>query len=143
MDSSSITKLYLTGEVGTEDIRQVVDGADRIATSLIAYAEVRAAVSAARRSSRLRNARALRHAVADLDRDWVGYFKLGVSSEVVSMAGNLAESHALSGADAIHLASALMLQAAAPDPVSLSTWDTRLWDAANAEGLALANRRPA
>lgn len=47
--------------------------------------------------------------VNDLDQDWADYFIVDVSEILVKAAGLLAESHALRGADAIHLASAVAL----------------------------------
>jgi uncharacterized protein len=48
-------------------------------------------------------------------------------------AADLAEQHALSGFDAIHLASALEVSAA---PLVVATWDAHLLGAAQAAGLA-------
>ena len=50
-----------------------------------------------------------RSVVNDLDQDWADYFIVDVSEILVKAAGLLAESHALRGADAIHLASAVAL----------------------------------
>lgn len=53
-----------------------------------------------------------------------------LTPQIEADAGELAAGHALSGFDAIHLASAL-----APAPVILATWDGRLLEAAQAAQL--------
>lgn len=116
-------------EVATELFRR----ADRRSTSVIAYAECRAAVAAAARTRRLKASDA-RKAVAALDEVWPAIDRLVVSEDIVHRAGELAERRALRGFDAIHLASAL---AQAPDAV-LACWDQHLSQAARAEGLGLA-----
>jgi predicted nucleic acid-binding protein len=50
-----------------------------------------------------------RSVINDLDEDWGDYFIVDVSESLVRAAGILAENHALRGADAIHLASAVTL----------------------------------
>lgn len=50
-----------------------------------------------------------RSVVDHLDQDWDDYFIVDASEGVVRFAGNLAENHALRGADAIYLASAVTM----------------------------------
>ena len=57
-----------------------------------------------------------------------------MTDALARLAGNLAEKHDIKGYDAIHLASAIMLNGDAADEVFLSTWDGRLADAAQAGG---------
>jgi predicted nucleic acid-binding protein len=56
---------------------------------------------------------------------------------VAREAGRLAVDHPLSGADAVHLASALQLT----DDVIVATWDHRLHAAAVASGLTVVPAR--
>jgi predicted nucleic acid-binding protein len=69
-----------------------------------------------------------------LDAIWPAFDRLSVSEKVVYDAGDLADRRSLRGFDAIHLASALLQ---APG-IAVATWDERLSDAAEAEGLTLA-----
>ncbi len=86
----------------------------------------------------------MRRAAAAFDQDWSDYFLIESTDDVVRAAGNAAERHSLSGADALHLASALALRDASPgETIQLATWDTRLWDAASTEAFRPANPRPA
>jgi predicted nucleic acid-binding protein len=139
MDSSSIVKLYVQDESGITETRTAAVQADYIATSAIAYAEVRAAFARMRRSGRVRSARAHRGVVAAFETDWPSFLAVNVSSEIIHRAGELTETHPLSGYDALHLASALGTEETIPESITLSTWDNQLSRAAKAEGLSLAH----
>ena len=132
-DSSALVKLLVLGEVDAEVASELFRKADRRSTSVIAYAECRAAVAAAARSRTLTRSDA-RNAVAALNDVWPALDRLAVSENIVHLAGELAERRALRGFDAIHLASAL---AQAPEAV-LACWDGQLARAARAEGIGLA-----
>jgi predicted nucleic acid-binding protein len=138
-DTDSICKLYLSDEEGIAETRQAAGEADVLAASLIAYAEVKGVFARARRARRIRSTRALEQASADFDADWQDYFVMAVSSELVLEAGRLAMEHALTGVDAIHLASAKSLRDRISDNIAFSTWDRTLARAAVTEGLYLAH----
>ena len=125
----------MLGEAHSDVAFELFRTADRRSTSVIAYAECRAAVAAAARSRRLTGSEA-RKAVAALNDVWPSLDRLAVSEEIVHRAGELAERRALRGFDAIHLASAL---AQAPE-ASLACWDDQLAKAARAEGVAIVTR---
>ena len=135
-DSSALVKLLVLGEADSDVAIELFRKADRRSTSVIAYAECRAAVAAAARSRRLTGPEA-RKAVAALNEVWPALDRLAVSEEVVHRAGELADRRALRGFDAIHLASAL---AQAPE-ATLVCWDDQLARAARAEGIGLASTR--
>lgn len=136
-DSSALVELLVLGEADSDLAIDLFRAADRRSTSVIAYAECRAAVVAAARNRRLKPSDA-RKAVAALDDVWPAIDRLAVSEDIVHRAGELAERRALRGFDAIHLASAL---AQAPD-AALACWDEQLSRAARAEGLGLALEFP-
>jgi predicted nucleic acid-binding protein len=138
-DSASIVKRYLRDERGTAETREAVERATVVATGLIAYAEVRAALARASRESRFTRDQ-YRQAVAAFDGDWNHFYRLAVSESLVRLAGGLAEEHALRGYDAVHLACAITLRDSVPEDVEVSTWDAALIAAANAEGFAVAHR---
>jgi hypothetical protein len=91
---------------------------------------VHAALAAARRSGRLGEA-SLRAA----QREWAGYGEevdfVELTSTLADRAGALAVKHHLSGADAVHLATALDL---GERSMIVASWDRRLATAAVAEG---------
>jgi predicted nucleic acid-binding protein len=132
-DSSAFVKL-LAEEAGSDLAAQLWDGCDAAVASRLAYPEVRAALAAAARNHDL--------AEADLDeaeRAWDSYWAatrpVELTAAVEQHAGQLARTHALRGADAIHLASALAIG----DPsLILAAWDRRLHAGAQAAGLHTA-----
>jgi uncharacterized protein len=130
-DSSALVKLVFD-EDGSEDAARLWDGADAVVTSRVAHPEVRAALAAARRADRL-DARTHRRAKAEWDRFHRALRMVELTPQLEQVAADLAEQHALSGFDAIHLASALEVSSA---PLVVATWDARLLGAAQAAGLA-------
>lgn len=138
MDSSSIFKVYVR-EHGSEETLATMVSASQVFTSIVAYAEVRSALARARRDRRLTSNRAYEVGKADFQRDWRQLAHVLPDDDVTIQAGDLAENHALSGFDAIHLSSALTIAPLFDDDFKFSTWDRALARAASAEGLSLAH----
>jgi len=134
LDSSSMVKLFLL-EPDSLAVRSQAGAADRLASSRIAYAEVRSAFARKHRDGDL-SASDYREATSRLSVRWRGYFVVEVTQQVVELAGDLCESHRLRGMDAIHLASAKLLAAETAMHVRISSSDPRLQEAAAVEGLA-------
>ena len=65
--------------------------------------------------------------------DWERYFKLNISQSLIDLAGELTQLCNIGGFDAIHLASAIILQQQAGSAVTFVCWDARLWNAVNKE----------
>ena len=109
LDTSAVVKLYAT-ESGSGAIRQAVAAAHDAATSLIAYAETRAAFA---RKYRMREieGQELDRIKRQFDMDWQHFNQLPVEREIVRLAGDLAERFGLKGYDAVHLATADRLYA--------------------------------
>jgi predicted nucleic acid-binding protein len=103
LDTSSLVKLYIE-EVGSDDVRGLVGRAAVIATSVVAYAETRAALARLRRSGDLSPAK-FGAAKRDFEVQWPSFLTLEVSAAVSREAGDFAERYALRGFDALHLAS--------------------------------------
>jgi predicted nucleic acid-binding protein len=137
LDSSSIVKLYVDEEHSAET-RRAAEAADRLAASFIAYVEVKAAFARHRREQRIRT-RQYQRLSDEFESDWPEYHALTVTEAVIRAAADLVSTHALSGYDAVHLASALSLAAQTPEDLGLSSWDSQLVRAAEAEGLSLAH----
>jgi predicted nucleic acid-binding protein len=133
LDSSNVVKLYVEEE-DSANVERMVYTADRVCSSRIGYAEVRAALAAAWRAGRLAE-QPYRDLVGAFNRDWRRYIKVSPSEGIIRLAGNLAEKHGLRGYDAVHLASALSLKKLALEDVSFSSRDQHLSLAASAEGL--------
>lgn len=138
MDSSSIVKLFVD-EDHSEETRTLRDQADSLASCLIACAEVRAALARARRGRRIPTEPAFERCKASFEVEWQDFYQVEARSELITRAGSLAETHALSGFDSVHLSVALGFQGYVSDEVWFSTWDKALARAASAEGLRLAH----
>lgn len=111
------------------------DEADRVISSRLVYAETRAALALARRMERVDDA-GLRNAVADFESLYRQLDLVEVTEKLVKSAGSLAEQFALRGYDAVHLASAELVN----DPeLVLAAGDQNLRQAAQALGIAVAN----
>lgn len=134
-DTSQIIKLFLD-EAGSDQVHDLFRNRDRLASSVIAYAECRAALAQARRMSRLTHG-SYHSVLVEFEARWRVMQKMDVSSNVIQLAGDLAEKHALRGYDAIHLASAVTLQRDLQEPVLFSAADQPLLEAAKAEGLSV------
>jgi predicted nucleic acid-binding protein len=132
LETSSLVKLYVR-EPDSDTVRELIGEADVVATSLLAYAEARAAFARKRREKGISEI-AYKSVKEALERDWPSYFILSLAGQTVKTAGDLAEKHALRGFDALHLASALDLRLSGASPIRFLTADTRLHDAARAEG---------
>lgn len=132
-DASALVKVVVEEE-GSDLAAALWEGADALLASRLAYVEVRAALAAsARRGSLSRAAR--RASERWWEELWAGVRPVELTAAVERAAGDLAGRHALRGADAIHLASALAI--GEPAPV-VAVWDRRLHAGCRAEGLAVA-----
>ncbi|MBM3173238.1 MAG: type II toxin-antitoxin system VapC family toxin [Chloroflexi bacterium] len=136
LDTSSLVKLYVR-EKGSDHVKTLVDRAEVVATSQVAYPEACAAFSRKQRQGDF-TGRQYRSVVKNLQQDWGSYFALDVSWTVARLAGELAEQHELRGFDAIHLASALMLMSRLLSALTFSSADQKLEEAAAAEKLVVA-----
>ena len=132
-DSSALVKL-LVDEDGSDLAAQLWDGCDAALSSRLAYPEVRSALAAANRNRDLDD-RTLTSLTADWEQFWAAMRPVELTAEVQRRAGTLAQRHALRGADAVHLASALTIPT---NELVVAVWDRRLQTGAVAAGLAVA-----
>jgi predicted nucleic acid-binding protein len=136
-DSSALVKL-LVEETGSGLAAELWDGCDAAVSSRLAYPEVKAALAAAGRNRDLDPA-----GQASAEDAWEEYWSatrpVELTRAVEQSAGQLAARHALRGADAVHLASALAVN---HPGLILAAWERRLRDGAEAAGLAVTPARP-
>jgi uncharacterized protein len=136
-DSSALVKL-LAEEEGSDLAAELWDGCDAAVSSRLAYPEVRAALAAAGRNHDLDPAG--QAAAQDAwEEYWSATRPVELTRAVEHSAGQLAARHALRGADAVHLASAL---AVSQPGLILAAWDRRLRDGAQAAGLTITPATP-
>jgi uncharacterized protein len=131
LDTSSLVKLYVEERSSTA-VRRLVEEAELVATSIVAYPEARAAFARQYREGGLTTAGRDR-ARADFEQDWPRYLTVDVSEAVYRNAGDLAERHGLRGFDSIHLASYLSLVREGARQVRFSAFDEALTRAARNE----------
>jgi len=132
-DSSAFVKL-LVEEEGSALAVDMWDGCDAAISSRLAYPEVRAALAAAGRNHDLGEGD-LELAEQAWEEYWAATRPVELTWAVEQHAGQLAPVHALRGADAVHLASALAIG----DPeLVVAVWDRRLRDGARAAHLRVA-----
>ena len=136
-------------EQDRELVREAVGGADRVATSTVAYAEARVALARKEREGQLDRGQHLR-AVEALDAEWRGFVRILVSNLVAYRAWEVAERYALRGFDAIHLAApsfdAIHLASAVRlgerfDDLCFLAFDDRLVEAARGASVAVYGGR--
>ena len=122
LDTSSLVKLYVE-EPGSHDVQRLVDRAEIVGTSAVAYAEAAAALARRKREKSL-TIEEHRLARTGLDADWPRLLVLDATEPLARKAGGLAERYALRGFDAIHLGSYLLLRDEFPqETVSFSSAD--------------------
>lgn len=131
-DSSALVKL-LVDEEGSDLAAQLWDTSDAPLSSRLAYPEVCAALAAAGRNHDLTPTE-VRVALSEWRAVWTATRPVELTADVEQRSGELAERHALRGADAVHLAS--MLAIGSSDLV-VAVWDRRLHAAVVAERLAV------
>lgn len=117
LDSSALIKHYQK-EIGTdaldEKLKLGTESSKETFTSVLTYAEIHAIV-ARRIREKLISAREGSVVHDAFDRDWIaGFTAVELSGRVLSLIRKTVEAHALKGADAVHLASALWLRDIAP-----------------------------
>lgn len=132
-DSSALVKLVVE-EFGSDLVADMWDACDAPVTSRLAYPEVRAALAAAGRNHDL-TAEDLEQAESAWEEYWASVRPVELTEAVSAHAGQLARQHALRGADAVHLASALAVKDA---DLIMAVWDQRLHDGARAVRLRVA-----
>jgi predicted nucleic acid-binding protein len=140
LDTSSLVKLYVE-ERGARAVHADVESSELVTTSIVAYAEARAALARRRREGSL-TATEHRKARAGLDADWPRVLTVDVTESLARRAGDLAERQRLRGFDALHLATYLAVVQEFPgERVRFSTADVALDRAARRTARSLSAHR--
>jgi uncharacterized protein len=129
LDTSSAIKLYVS-EAGSDEVRTLVEDAAVVVTSVVTYAETRAALARLRRERALTVA-TFRSAKGEFEEQWPSFLKLDATDALCRTAGKLAEQYRLRGFDSVHLASfAEVARRAGSRETRFSSFDDRLNEAA-------------
>ena len=132
-DTSAIVPL-LIAETGTDAAGRLWDDAERVVTTRLAWVEALAALASAARLGRI-SAPQLEASKRELGHLLIQVDLVEVDDDLVSRAGDLAESLALRAYDAVHLAAA---QRVLDDDLVLVAGDRALVAAAEATGMTIA-----
>jgi predicted nucleic acid-binding protein len=132
-DTSALVKVYVE-ESDSRQMRIMAENAEDVATSVVTYAELRAALTRKLRFGSI-NESILSAVKREFNLAWPGLRRLAADDVTMKRAGDLAEIHNLRGFDAVHLASAEMLQRAMGS-VTFACFDAQLVRAATSCGLA-------
>jgi len=132
-DTSSIVPLLIE-EPGSETAGRLWDEADRLVSIRLVYAEAHAALAQAARGGRV-DQRHLRRAVTDLLGLYGQLDLVEITDALVRKAGSLAETHALRGYDALHLAAA---ESVKDNEIVFASGDANLCQAAADLGMQVA-----
>lgn len=132
-DTSAVAKAILR-ESDSDIVDTVWDEADELVASRLLLVEMGSVIARVTRTHELG-----RPARQQITGAWESRRRdiatIEVMASVIDRAVDLVHRHPLSGADAVHLATALSVDL---DELVFVTWDARLHQAARAEGLAVA-----
>ena len=132
-DTSALIKLFIL-EKGSEDAQRLSHDHFPPATAAIGYAEIYSGVNRRKREGYL-SAPQYTRLSRRFEEYWTTSIHVELTQKVLVLAKRLLEQHPLRAFDAIHLASALILQKGIREPLPFAAADSRLLDAASAEHL--------
>ncbi len=136
LDTSALVKLYVR-ETGSRVVAKLARESAALATSIVAYAETRAAFARLMRAGVTVEKRH-HERLKQFNADWESFMRIELGHALARTAGELAEAYALRGFDAIHLASALWLNDTSGGKLRFAAFDARLRTAAERAGLPVA-----
>jgi predicted nucleic acid-binding protein len=133
LDTSALVKRYFKEPYSDQVIAKWRD-ANEIVTSSVAYAEALAAIYRKKRELALKDD--LVKKIADaLRKDWNGFIRIHVNEELNEYIDRAIEGHPLRGFDAVHLASAMVMNEQFSDNMLFICFDQTLIQAAIKEGI--------
>jgi predicted nucleic acid-binding protein len=137
LDSSALVKRYVE-EAGSGAVDRLLEEHRYAATSRLAYPEV---LSALNRKLRAKDITSRVHGglVKSFESDWNRLFVLEFVDELLPIVKQSIHRHAIRGADAVHLSSAMWLRSVLKEDVVFTCADARLLEAAEKEKLLAFN----
>jgi predicted nucleic acid-binding protein len=133
LDTSALLKKYYK-EVGSEEIIESWKAATEIAISSIAYAETMASFHRKRREKQT-PPKASSPVFESFQKDWESFIRIEVTDNLNESIKRISAAYPLRGFDAIHLASALLINERVPEGFLFACFDKILLKAAQGEGL--------
>lgn len=133
-DTSALIKLYIVEE-GSVALKKLLQEAEAVALSRIAWAEAYAALS--RRAREVpEDVVVIEQAKLALAADWPHFVVLEIDQSIVELAGDYADTFALRGYDSVQLASAFKAGRISQIPIFFACYDMRLNKAAKLLGMS-------
>jgi len=133
-DTSALVKLYIV-EIGSDELKLLVQQAEAVAVCRIAWAEAYAALS--RRAREVpEDANIIEQAKSALAADWPHYVVLEIDQALVERAGDYADTFALRGYDSVQLAAAFETGRMSQSSIFFACFDLRLNKAAKLLGMS-------
>jgi uncharacterized protein len=133
LDTSALVKRYFKEPYSHEVVSKWAE-ATEIITSSVAYAETMASFYRKKREAGLKD-NLVRKIVELFHKDWQSFIRVEVSGELNEYIDRVVEKNPLRGFDAIHLASAMIIQKQLDENLLFICFDQRLVNAAQSEGI--------
>lgn len=133
IDTSALIKLFVQ-ENFSDEIRQLVENAELVATGLLTRAEAAAGINRLARMNFLDTTQAFT-ALSNFRKEWDNYHRIPITEQLVARADILTSQYSLRGYYAVHLACALTWQDLLNAPITIATFDKELQEAAEKSGV--------
>jgi len=136
LDTSAMIKRYIA-ETSSDAVSTLWGQASLIAASQLLYAEMNATFARKRREEP-KNADAIAKMQEAFRSDFKTMTRIAIDDDVHQRVDDILARHPLRGADAVHLASAMLVHQVLQEQVTFACADIALLNAARAEGLTIA-----
>jgi predicted nucleic acid-binding protein len=133
LDTSALVKKYFK-EDGSPDVISLWKKSSAIVTSSIAYAEGMAAFYRKKREVKLKD-KSFKKIINSFHKDYQSFICVQATNDLNSYIRRIVSTYPLRGFDAIHLASALIVQEILPQDFIFACFDQVLLKAAYSEGM--------
>jgi len=135
LDSSAVVKRYIL-ETHSAEVMNLINTSKIVITSIITRVEVTAALTKACRlkfisESELITTKGLFY------EEWDNFVRLPINEQTVLKAGEIAVQYSLRAYDAVHLASAVIIESMIEGPVALCTFDESMKHAGRQLGFSV------
>lgn len=132
-DTSAIVKFYIS-EIGSEEVREIFDLSDVLATSSISYIETISIFTRINNEKKLSDSD-YKNLISNFKKDWEDLFVLKIDNIIIKTAGQFIESYKIKGYDSVHLASAVIFSQCINKTINFCCYDKKLNEAALNENL--------
>lgn len=137
LDSSALVKRYIE-EIGSDKVRHLMEKADVVAVSRLAYAETLSAILR-RRKTIAASDEEFATLISEFRDDWELFHVIEMNGAALHFVDEVLEKYALRGADSIHLSTALWLKHATKTAITFVASDNELLEAARSARLKTIN----